>query len=88
MWPSASILRRVQVANGDLPAEAGFGERPVKRDDEGMEGRKNEGELDREILRRAKRVREAAAESLRRFRASRKKLGGEAQRRRRFRREG
>jgi hypothetical protein len=74
--------------NGDLPAEAGFGERPAKRDDGSMEGRKNEGELDREILRRAKRVRDAAAESLRRSRAWRKKLGDEAQRRRRFRREG
>ena len=58
---------------------------PAKRDDGSMEERKNEGEVYRQILRRAKRVREAAAESLRRSRASRKQLGDEAQRRRRFR---
>src|SRR5437763_492517 len=42
------------MANIDLPAEPGFGERQAKRADGSMEGRKNEGELDRVILRRAK----------------------------------
>ena len=51
-------------ANADLRAKPGFSERPAKRDDESMEGRTNERELYREILRRANRVREAASESL------------------------
>ena len=38
LWPSAWILRRVQMANGDLPAKAEFGERPAKRDDEAWKG--------------------------------------------------
>ena len=80
MLPSAWILRRVQMANIDLPAEPGFGERPAKRDDGSMEGRKNEGELDREILRRAKRVREPAAESLRRSRVLPKRKENRADR--------
>jgi hypothetical protein len=63
----------------------------VERDDDTVEGRKNEGELYREIIRRAKGVRERAAESLRRARAVRKKedpgaQSDAAQRRRRFRR--
>jgi hypothetical protein len=72
----------------NFPPSGGFGERPAKRDDESIEGPKNEGDLYREILRRAKGVREAAAESLRRSHASRKKLEDRAQRRRRFRRQG
>jgi hypothetical protein len=65
----------------------------VKRDDAGVEGRNNENEFYREILRRAKTARERAAESLKRSRASRKRqadLGAQAdasQRRRRFRRQ-
>ena len=55
-----------------------------------MDGRKNESEFYGEILRRAQRVRERAAESLRQSRVSRKKqrdLRGQtdvARRRRRF----
>lgn len=44
-----------------------------------MEDRKGEGELYREIVRRAQRIREAAAESLRGSRAWRKKQEREAQ---------
>lgn len=58
-----------------------------------MEGRKNESEFYRELLRRANRVRERSAESLRRSRVLRKRQGdpGEqtdaTQRRRKFRRQ-
>src|SRR6202011_84876 len=61
------------------------------RDDGSVEGQ-TEGELYRKIIRRAKEVRERAAESLRRSRASRKRQAGPggqadaAQKRRRFRR--
>jgi hypothetical protein len=48
---------------------------PVTRDDEGVEGRKNEGEFYREIIRRAKEVRERAAEALRRPRGLPKRHG-------------
>jgi hypothetical protein len=44
------------------------GETLVKRDDAGVEGRQNERELYRKIIRRAKAVRERAAESLQRSR--------------------
>jgi hypothetical protein len=65
----------------------------VKRDDGAVEGSKNENEFYRGILRRAKSVRERAAESLKQSRAMRKRQGDPggqtdaAQRRRRFRRE-
>lgn len=65
----------------------------VKRDDASVEGHQNESELYRKIIRRAKGIRERAAESLRRSRAVRKRQGdlGEqadvAQRRRRIRRQ-
>jgi hypothetical protein len=49
----------------------GLAKRLVKHDDGSVEGRENEGELYREIIRRANRVREHAAESLRRSRALR-----------------
>jgi hypothetical protein len=49
--------------------------RLVKRDDGSVEGGKNEGERYREIIRRAKGVRERAAESLRLSRALRKRQG-------------
>jgi hypothetical protein len=58
-----------------------------------MEGRKNESEFYRELLRRANRVRERSAESLRRSRVLRKRqsdLGEQTdatQRRRKFRRQ-
>jgi hypothetical protein len=57
-----------------------------------VEGQKNESEFYREILRRAKRVRERAAESLRQSRVSRKMRKDlvetdAAQRRRRFRQQ-
>ena len=58
-----------------------------------MEGRKNESEFYRELLRRANRVRERSAESLRRSRLSRKRqadLGEQTdatQGRRKFRRQ-
>jgi hypothetical protein len=65
-----------------------LGKRLVKRDDGSVEGRKNESERHREIIRRAKRVRERAAESLRRFRARDvEEQAGAARRRRRFRRK-
>lgn len=59
---------------------------------EGVEGHQNEGELYRKIIRRAKGVRERAAESLKRSRALRKQQdldGGAsaAQKRRRLRRQ-
>jgi hypothetical protein len=44
----------------------------VKRDDGSVEGHQNESELYRKIIRRAKGIRERAAESLRRSRAVRK----------------
>jgi hypothetical protein len=64
----------------------------VKADDRSVEGRENERESYRKIIRRAKEARERAAESLRRSRASRKRQGDlgaqadAAQRQRRFRR--
>ena len=63
----------------------------MKRDDGSVEGREDEGEFYRKIIRRAKEARERAAESLRRSRASRERqgdLGAQAdatQRRRTFR---
>jgi hypothetical protein len=64
----------------------------VKRDDGSVEGRENESELYRKIIRRAKGIRERAAESLRRSRVVRKRQGGleeqaAAAKRRRFRRQ-
>jgi hypothetical protein len=62
----------------------------VKADHRSVEGRENEGEFYRKIIRRAKKARERAAESLRPSRASRQRqgdLGAEAdapQRQRRF----
>jgi hypothetical protein len=52
----------------------------MKPEDGSVEGHKHESEFYRQILRRAKRVRERAAESLRRSRGSRKTQGdlGEA----------
>jgi hypothetical protein len=47
----------------------------VKRDDGSVEGRESEGESYRKIIRRAKQVRERAAESLRRSRVWRKRQG-------------
>ena len=52
--------------------------RLATRDHEGVKGADNEREAYREIIRRAKRVRERAAESLRRSRASRKLQGDSA----------
>ena len=54
-----------------------------------MEDRESEGERSRKIIRRARAVRERAAESLRRVRVLRKKQGqaDAAQKRRRFRRQ-
>jgi hypothetical protein len=63
-------------------------------DDGSVNGPENEGELYRRIIRRAKGVRERAAESLRRSRALRKRQedrgeqADDAERRRRFRRRG
>jgi hypothetical protein len=54
-----------------------------------MERRKNEGEFYREIVRRAQRARDRAAESLRQSRVSRKKqvdVRGQTDAKRRFRR--
>jgi hypothetical protein len=60
----------------------------TERDDGSVEGGKNEGERYREIIRRARTVRERAAESLRRFRArDLEERAGTARRRRRFRRK-
>ena len=75
------------------PLARTVGETLVKRDDGSVEGHPNERELYRKIIRRAKGIRERAAESLRRSRAVRKRQGdlGEhadvAQRRRRVRRQ-
>lgn len=63
----------------------------MKRNDRRVEGRDNEREFYREIIRRAKEVRERAAESLRRSRLLRKRQEEQAdaaERRRRFRRRG
>ena len=64
----------------------------MKADDRSEEGRENEGEFYRKIIRRAEGARQRAAESLRQSRASRKRQGDlgaqadAAKRRRRFRR--
>jgi hypothetical protein len=65
-----------------------IGETLVKRDDGGIEGDKNESAFYGRIIRRAKGVRERAAESLRRSRVLRKRQeqADAAERRRRFRR--
>ena len=62
------------------------GETAEKRDDGSVEDRESEAERSRKIVRRAKGVRERAAESLRRVRALRKKQGqaDAAQKQRRF----
>jgi hypothetical protein len=64
-----------------------IGETPVERDDESVEGGKNERAFYGRIIARAKRVRERAAQSLRLSRSVRKKQEGRAdaaQRRREF----
>jgi hypothetical protein len=53
--------------------------RLVKRDDGGVEGKQSESELYKKIIRRAKGVRERAAESLRSSRAARKRRGNSGQ---------
>jgi hypothetical protein len=70
----------VRVGAVDLGAvrsrtHTGVAKRLAKRNDRGVRGRENEGEFYREIVSRAKNVRERAAESLRVSRRSRKKRG-------------
>jgi hypothetical protein len=63
----------------------------LKRNHGSVEGGNNEREFYREIIRRAKEVRERAAESLRRSRQQRKRQEEQAdaaEKRRRFRRRG
>jgi hypothetical protein len=68
--------------------------RLLEGDDGSMEGRENDAERYRKIIRRAKEVRDRAAESLRRSRAFRKGKGepderaDAAQKRRKLRRQG
>jgi hypothetical protein len=73
------------------PLARRVGETLVKRDDGRVEGHENERELYRKIIRRAKAVRERAADSLRRSRAVKgpgdvREHADAAQRRRRVRR--
>jgi hypothetical protein len=88
----------IDQRSGETPAPRAahqtgeVGETLVERDDGSVEGHRNENELYRKIIRRAKGVRERAAESLKRSRAVRNRhdLGEKAdaaQRRRGFRRQ-